>query len=620
MMISSKINDDATDDEPGLSDVDLEGTADSPKDHDVDENDDGADTSERGAPSSTGGAELPPMSAPPSLSKIFAMARPETPMLILGMVLMLLAEATNLILPLIIANAYDALVAENAGADDGPMGDINRYMGLAMVLYAAGVVAQFFRAAIFGVIGERMVARLRYRLYASILGQEIAFFDSHKSGELVSRLGSDTTLLQTVISQAIPEAMIGVIKVVVSLVLMFWISPKLAGLSLGGTATLCMFAVPFGLLLSKLSKEYQDVLGEAQTHSTEAFGNMRTVQAFAAEDKEVARFGGKIGNPDVFKWWWPTKAAGRSTYRVGVFKSLTQSSFFTFIFGGGFGFLYVSLWYGFYLVTTGELTLGELTAFQSYIFTIGFGLGQTAGNLAQVFSGLGASGRVFYLLERVPEIPKPPSQGGKKESHATDGAMVPTTMGGNIHFDNVMFSYPSRPDALVLNGFTLELRKNTTTALVGSSGAGKSTVVSLIQRFYDIEGGRITIDGNNLQDLDLKWLRRHIGYVQQEPQLFGLSIRENLLYGVQDESSISQEDLEAVCRDANAHDFISAWSTGYNTLVGEKGVKLSGGQKQSAWSTVTKFVLSWLMCNVASKCSSTNDSLLLSFVHLQELR
>lgn len=221
------------------------------------------------------------------------------------------------------------------------------------------------------------------------------------------------------------------------------------------------------------------------------------------------------------------------------------------------------------------MTLGDLTAFQSYIFSIGFGLGKAAGNIAQLFAGLGASGRIFYLLERIPRIPKR-SVDGEPPSKT----LTPSTMEGSILFDNVQFAYPSRPDVLVMNGFTLKLSKNSTTALVGSSGAGKSTVVSLIQRFYDVDGGTITVDGNNVEDLDLRFLRKHIGYVQQEPQLFGLTIKQNLLYGVDDESTVTQETIEAACRDANCHDFITSWDTGYNTLVGEKGVKLSGGQKQ----------------------------------------
>jgi len=162
-------------------------------------------------------------------------------------------------------------------------------------------------------------------------------------------------------------------------------------------------------------------------------------------------------------------------------------------------------------------------------------------------------------------------------------AIVPAApMKGDIEFDNVMFSYPTRPDVLVLNAFSLKLPKDTTTALVGSSGSGKSTVVSLIQRFYDIDDGKIFLDGTDVTHLDLSWLRSQIGYVQQEPQLFGITIRENLTYGMSEEAAakITQTELENACRDANAYEFITSWPEGYDTMVGERGITLSGGQKQ----------------------------------------
>jgi ABC-type bacteriocin/lantibiotic exporter with double-glycine peptidase domain len=156
--------------------------------------------------------------------------------------------------------------------------------------------------------------------------------------------------------------------------LMFFLSSKLAGLALGGVVAIFLTSVPLGKLMARLSKEYQDILGEAQTHSTEAIGSMRTVQAFAAEKKEIQRYNSKIGNPDDIPWWWPPKDQ-KTTYRAGFFKSFTTSGFFTLIFGAGFGFLNVTLLYGFYLVIQGELTLGELTAFNSYIISIGFAMG-----------------------------------------------------------------------------------------------------------------------------------------------------------------------------------------------------------------------------------------------------
>lgn len=269
-----------------------------------------------------------------------------------------------------------------------------------------------------------------------------------------------------------------------------------------------------------------------------------------------------------------------------------QSGFFTFLFGVGFGSMYISLWYGFKLVVDGSMTLGELTAFQSYIFQIGSGLAQTSRFLTQVIEARGASGRIFQLLERVPAIPAPPRHphdddccGDRDIESNASGSMVltqrplkPNSMTGEVQMNGVSFSYPSRKNVPVLSNFNLTIPANSTAALVGSSGAGKSTVVSLLQRFYDVDNGSITIDGIDIRDLDLTWLRTNLGFVQQEPSLFGMSVRENVCYGV--DKDVSQEEIEKACRQANAYDFVMEWPKNFDTLVGERGVKLSGGQKQ----------------------------------------
>jgi len=511
-------------------------------------------------------------SSRPSLMRLLKLAMPEMAMLIISFVFVLGSEAANMVTPLIVANAYDALINPTISDNAQRMSEINHWMMIAVIVTIVGILAGFLRATIQGVIGERVVARLRCKLYEQILRQEIAFFDEHKSGELVSRLGSDTTLLQTVVSTSLPEVLTQLVKAVAGLFLMFYISPKLAGLALGGVSIIFVICLPTGQLMGSLSKAYQDVLGSAQNHSTEAIGSMRTVQAFAAEGKEILRYAGKIGDPDEIPLWWPPKNP-TTTYRVGFFKAIVNAGFFSFVFGAGFGFLNVTLWYGFYLVLEGEVSLGQLTAFNSYIISIGFAMGQCAQCIAKVYEGLGAGGRVFYLLDRVPLIPEPPSSPEERKE-----AVKPDAMVGDIVFENVSFSYPSRPGQLVLDGVSLTIPSNTTTALVGSSGAGKSTVVSLLQRFYDINQGRITVDGHDLKSLDLTWLRQHIGYVQQEPHLFGLTIRENMLYGV--DRDVSQEELEAAAIDAHAHDFIKEMTDGYDTLIGERGVQLSGGQRQ----------------------------------------
>jgi len=484
---------------------------------------------------------------------------------------LLASDASNLVVPIIIARAYDALVdSENSHSEIS--NEINHVMTLVFVLTVASVSVGWIRLAIQGVVGERVVARLRLQLYQSVLKQEIAFFDEHKSGEIVSRLGSDATLLQTSLSQCIPEILSGVSKAIVCIILMFYLSAKLAGMILAGIVVTFLLSFPMGKRLGTLSKKYQDVLGDAQTRSTEVIGSMRTVQSFVAEEKEVKRYEERIGDPNNSWFWWPTNStSGSNTYQVGFHKALTNSSFFSWIFGGGFVFLYISLWFGFHLVNDEEMTIGDLTAFQSYVFSVAFAVGQAAGNIARLFEAVGASGRILYLKNRVPAIPKP-----RTDKDPTP--VVPKTVEGNVEFHGVEFAYPSRPDLLVLQDYSLTIPANTTTALVGSSGGGKSTVVSLLQRLYDISAGKITIDGNDISQLDLSWLRRHIGYVQQEPHLFGLTVRENLLYGVTRE--VSQEELENICRDANAHDFIASWPDKYDTLVGERGVKLSGGQKQ----------------------------------------
>lgn len=514
--------------------------------------------------------------APPSLGRLFQTVKPEKPMLLVGLLLLLAAESSTQVIPLIVAKAYDSMIDFDLDSSE-KMSDINYYMLISIIIFVAGIFAGFLRGCIFAVAAERMVARLRNQLYASILDQDIAFFDEHKSGELISRLGSDTTLLQGVVAMSLPEALVNVTKAIVSIALTFVISPELAGVSVGTIFTICLLSMPLGKALGKLSKIYQDALGEAQTYSTEAIGSMRTVQSFTAETKEKNRYSRHIGDPDLYPMWWPKKAEGivDSTYSVGFWKSIIGSGFFSIIFGGGFGFLYVCLWYGFYLVNSGDMTLGELVAFQSYVFNIGLGLGTASTHLAKIFEALGASGRVFFLLDCIPSIPTPP-----KEGQEPIALLKPKSMEGRLNFENVKFAYPSRPDINVLDGYTLKIPPGSTTALVGSSGSGKSTVVALLQRFYDVDSGSITIDDNELKDLDVKWLRQHIGYVQQEPQLFGLSVRDNLLYGVPDNEIISQEKMEQACRDANCHDFISSWPDGYDTLVGERGVKLSGGQKQ----------------------------------------
>lgn len=403
-----------------------------------------------------------------SFSKAFSIAKPELPMVFVSLLFQITGEGVRLFIPLQLAKAFDALIYSSEDETSSEiMGSINNTMLIVLGLSITSIFVTFLRNLIQQIIGERVVSRIRCQLYTSILRQEIAFFDEHKTGELISRLGSDTTLLQSVISTNVPDFLTGFIQSVTAITLMFVISFKLAGMALGGVLVILVMATPLGITLGKLSKEYQNELSEAQTHSAEAFGSIRTVQAFAAEKKEIERFEKKIGNPDQYtlcpSLWWPVMNEGdvKSTYRAGYFKALVSSSTFNLSFGLAFGYLNVILWYGFYLIHFGEMSVGELTAFQSFVFNVGFGLGLIAGNMVRMIEGIKANDRVFELLDRIPQIPTPPMSDGI----VSEKSLTPASMIGNIEFQNVNFAYSSRPEVLVLNDFTLKIPNNSTTGM-----------------------------------------------------------------------------------------------------------------------------------------------------------
>lgn len=505
----------------------------------------------------------PPM---PTFGKVFGLARPEWPALVLGFCLMIAGEAAGMIPPLVLARAYDIVVSVE---DPSVQREVVREKMLTVfAIFMSGQLAGWLRGSIMAIAGERVVARLRTRLFSAILQQEIGYFDKTKSGSLVSRLTSDTVVVQTVTTSSLPEMLLGLIKVIVAMVLMFIISVKLSGLVLTIAFGLFLATIPFGKWVGKISKNYQDALAAAQGVSTEALGAMRTVRAFVAEEKEANRYKKKVGTTTETTCWFP-RTETDTTLRWGFISAMGKTSFMTFIFGIGFGAMYGALWMGFDLVINGELDFGMFMAFQSYIFQIGFGLASLGGHTVKVLEVKGASARIFELLERVPMIqPKPENE--LKE--------LPKKLKGEVRFDNVEFQYPTRPDVDVLVDFNLDVPMNSTCALVGASGSGKSTVVRLLQRFYDVTGGRILVDGIDIRDVHPDALRCHLGFVQQEPVLFGLTVKENVVYGCKRE--VTDEEIERACRQANAHEFIEEFPDKYNTLVGERGVRLSGGQKQ----------------------------------------
>ena len=508
----------------------------------------------------------PPEGPPPSLGKMFGLSKPEWPMIGFAFVLQVTGEMVSLRIPIIMATAYNVVVMPDKTTDE-KLQEVNDVMVMVVVCHVVASFISFICSAIMSVAGERIVARVRNDLYGRILGQEVAFFDERKTGELVSRLGSDTAIVQMATSSAVPEALTSLIKVSVAVAYMVAISPMLTGAIVVGFVILFSTVIPFGKWLAKVSKRYQDALAEAQTMSTEALSSMRTVRSFVGEALELRNYKSHIGEPDQAGW---CSTRGETTYALGVKKSIAGAGFGTFLFGIGFGIMYVALWLAFREVASNTITIGDLSAFASYIFQIGFGLAGVGGQVTKVLSAKGPAQRIFELLERVPTFA------------LTGGDKPDTEMVGAVEFKDVVFAYPSRKEVKVLQDFSLQIPARSTCALVGTSGCGKSTCVALVQRFYEINSGEITIDGANINSLDPAWMRGQMGLVAQEPALFGLSVKANVTYGLSDErkATVTDEEIQDACKQANAHEFVDAFPEKYETLVGEKGVKLSGGQKQ----------------------------------------
>jgi ABC transporter fused permease/ATP-binding protein len=429
--------------------------------------------------------------------------------------------------------------------------DVVRVRDAALLMAALALlqgVAVGGRAWLFGLAGERGVKRVRERLFGSLVAQEVAFFDGQRTGDLTSRLASDTASLQGLLSSQLSMALRNGVQVVGGLVLLVFTSARLTAVMLLVVPAVALGAVFYGRKIRSLARKYQDALAEAGHVAEESLSAIRTVRAFAAEPAEVRRYGDAI----------------ETSFQLARTRVGAAAIFMGAASTGVYAAIAVILGYGGTLVVSGALTAGELTAFLVYTLLIAMGLGTLADIWAETMRGLGAAERVLDLSDRVPQMP------------IAGGARL-ERVAGRIAFEGVRFRYPTRPDVEVLRGLDLAVAPGEVVALVGPSGAGKSTIGSLLVRLYDPTEGRVTLDGADLRGLDPAWLRRLVGVVSQEPVLFSTTIAENVRYGRTD---ASDDDVRAAVRAANAETFVKGFPDGLATRVGERGQQLSGGQKQ----------------------------------------
>lgn len=477
-----------------------------------------------------------------ALRRLFRLARPEVGRLLAGTVFLAIGSTTGLLYPQGLRYLIDEALAK------GQLELINRTALAIGAVLAMQSVAVALRYYLFNTAGERVVARLREDVYRSLVKQEIAFFDQRRTGELTSRLASDTTVLQSAVSANVSMGLRNGVQVLGALAMLLYTSPRLTLMMLAVVPPVAIGAVVYGRRVRKLSREVQDSLARASEVAEESLAGIRTVRSFAAEEMEATRYGGAV----------------QHSYELARQRAATASMFMGGASLGAFSAAAFVLWYGARMVAGNEITLGEMSSFLLYTMILAFSLGGLSDLWADFMRASGAAQRVFELLDRQPLI-------------AAGGGEQPAQVSGRVELNDVRFSYPTRPDVPVLKAVQLEIRPGQSVAIVGLSGAGKSTIAALLARMYDPDGGRVLLDGKDIRSLDPSWLRRQIGVVAQEPLLFSTSIADNIRYG---RPGASELEVEDAARAANAHDFIQAFPDGYRTQVGERGVQLSGGQKQ----------------------------------------
>jgi len=454
------------------------------------------------------------------------------------------AAAATLTVPFAVRRMIDfGFSAQSAGL-------INAYFAAMVVVVGVLALASGSRYYLVMTLGERVVADLRADLFKHLTRLDASFYDTARTGELVSRLTADTTQLKTAFGASASVALRNFFLFVGAVALMVYSSPKLSALVLVAIPVIVLPLVASGRAVRRRSRAAQDTLADASAFAAENLGAVRVMQAFVAEPATAARF----------------RASVETAYEAARSATGARSLLTAIIIFLAFASVVAVLWLGAQDVLAGRMTGGLLSQFVLYALLGASALGELSQVGSELSAAAGSAGRISELLAIAPKIVAPvPAQA------------LPAPARGEITFEHVGFAYPTRAEEPALHDLSFTIRPGETVAIVGPSGAGKSTLFQLIQRFYDPVAGRILFDGVDIKSADPADLRRHIKSVPQDPVVFGTSIAENIRYGLPD---ASDEAVMNAAERAAAHDFIRALSDGYQTPVGERGITLSGGQRQ----------------------------------------
>ena len=480
-----------------------------------------------------------------NLRRAFAFTRPYRGYFIAGMLATVIASVLALALPLLARELFNEAFAE-LGATLAQT-NLNTILLLMVGLFVLEAIFAFFRSYFLALVGEGVVADVRGKLFSHILGLSLGFFQTRRTGEITSRLTSDIATLQGAVSRTLAQFLSQAVSLVGGIVVLLFINRDLTLFLLAVVPLVVVAAVLFGGFLRRISTRFQDSIAAANASAEEAIAGIRVVKSFVAERFEADRYGSLIGES--------FRLARRRALGRAIFLPVTGMLVAT-----GIAFV---LWYGGRQVLQGALLPGDLVAFLILTITIGAAVGTLTGLFSELQEAMGASRRIFELLDTGSDLKEP------------DNPVPLAPVNGAVTFSDVTFAYPGGSN--VLSEVNVSAAPGEVVALVGPSGAGKTSLAMLIPRFHDPVSGSITVDGRDVRDIATDELRRHVGVVFQETVLFSGTIADNIRYGTPD---ASDAQVRAAAEAANALEFIDRLDEGMDTMVGERGMTLSGGQRQ----------------------------------------
>lgn len=473
--------------------------------------------------------------------RVFRFIKPFKVPFIFGLLVLLVSSVITMAFPKVLGDLIDSVNAADTNT-------VNTFTILLVGIFLVTAILSFLRVYLFGYVTYKALALLRMTTYKHLISSPMSYFSKRRVGELSSRITSDIALLQDTFTTTIAEFIRQFITIPVGMFFLLFISFRLTIFMIAVIPVVAIIGIFFGKYIKQLSKEAQDDIAESNTVVDETLHGIASVKAYANEFFEILRY----------------KKSIDSSVNTSIKRALWRGVFIGLIMFAAGAAIVSIIWYGLHMVQNELITLGELLSFAIYSALLGFSFAGSADLFSQLQKAIGATENLMDILDETTE-------------NVTLEKSTAIKINGNLAFNDVCFSYPSRRDIQVLRGVSFSVEQGKQIAIVGPSGAGKSTIASLVFRFYDPESGTITIDGKELNDYELSQIRNQMAIVPQEVMLFGGSIKENIEYG---KPGATDEEIFEAAKKANALEFIEGFPEKFETLVGDRGIQLSGGQKQ----------------------------------------